>query len=140
MLIYQYTRNLENIYQTPEAVPAEVHPDKGKVTAILKKAQAEGRIALNELEAKSILSCYQMPVLQSEIVQDRQDAARQADKIGYPVVMKILSPQILHKTEVGGVKVGISSPEAAAEAFDCIMHSVRMKSQGRYHKKLLFNQ
>ena len=78
-------------------------------------------IALTEREVKAFLAAHGVRVTREVLAQDAEGAAGLADTIGYPVVMKIESPDILHKTEISGVRLGIATPEAARAAFDAIL-------------------
>ena len=99
--------------------------DKTSVRKILDAARAAGRSALTAPEAKGLCEAYGIAVPQEGVATTAADAARLAAKIGFPVVMKIVSPQILHKTEAGGVMVGVRSAEAAQEAFTTIVANAR---------------
>ncbi|WP_447927139.1 acetate--CoA ligase family protein [Vreelandella sp. EE27] len=85
---------------------------------------------LTEFESKRLLTQYQIPVTRESLVTSREDAKRLALEIGLPVVMKIQSSQISHKSEAGGVKVGVSSIEAVGEAFDEIMRNAANYAPG----------
>jgi acyl-CoA synthetase (NDP forming) len=100
-------------------------PDRAAVRELLDQAKAAGRSALTAPEAKAICDAYGIAVPKEGVAADATDAARLAAGIGFPVVMKIVSPQILHKTEAGGVVVGIKSAEQAAQAFDSIVANAR---------------
>jgi acetyl coenzyme A synthetase (ADP forming)-like protein len=89
---------------------------------------ADEKRLLSEAEGYQLLSRYHIPVPDNTIVQNRKDAGREAEKMGFPVVMKIVSPGISHKSDVGGVITGIRTRAAAEEAFDTIM--------GRVHQML----
>lgn len=93
--------------------------------AIIKKALAEGRYSLLEPEAKAVCLAYGIPTPRFELVTDAVSATACAEKLGYPIVLKIVSPDILHKTEVGGVVVGLSSKGAVESAYQRVMESVR---------------
>lgn len=80
---------------------------------------------LSEFESYDLLKQYGVPVPEHAIVQTAAEAAKAAEKIGFPVVMKIYSPQIIHKSDAGGVIVGIGTKQAAAEAFDKIVANVK---------------
>src|SRR6201998_619171 len=99
--------------------------DKTAVRNILDKARAGGRSALTAPEAKGICEAYGIAVPKEGVAITATDAAKLAARIGFPVVMKIVSPQILHKTEAGGVVVGVRSAEAAQEAFNTIIANAR---------------
>ncbi len=100
---------------------------KGKEVAqkILSDAKAEGRRALTESEGKQIFAAYGVPVPGEATVNNTDEAVAACNKIGYPVVMKILSPDIQHKTDVGGVVVGVKNADDAKESFNKIMASCK---------------
>ena len=91
--------------------------------AIIDRAKAEGRDSLTESEGKEIFAAYGVPTPGEALVNSAEEAAAACDKIGYPVVMKIVSPDIKHKTDVGGVVVGVKDAEAAKASYTKIMDS-----------------
>jgi acetyl-CoA synthetase (ADP-forming) len=95
------------------------------VQAIIKSALAENRCNLLEPEAKAICVAYGIPTPTFELATNPGNAAAFAEKMGYPVVLKIVSPEIVHKTEVGGVVVGLSSSDAVESAYRRIIETVR---------------
>lgn len=99
----------------------------GKDTAqkIIAQAKSEGRKALTESEGKKIFAAYGMPTPGEGTVKSAEEAAKECDRIGYPVVMKILSPDIAHKTDVGGVVVGVKNSDEAKAAYDKIMSNCK---------------
>jgi acetyl coenzyme A synthetase (ADP forming)-like protein len=99
--------------------------DKALVRQVLDQANAAGRTALTAPEAKGICDAYGIAVPKEGVANDAAAAAALASAIGYPVVMKIVSPQILHKTEAGGVVVGVKNAQQAAEAFASIVANAR---------------
>jgi acetyl-CoA synthetase (ADP-forming) len=98
-----------------------------EVQAIINKAAAEGRNNLLEPEAKTICLAYSIPTPRFEIASSPEEAKSYAEKLGYPVVLKIISPDILHKTDVGGVLVGLSSIEAVEAGYRQIMENARAR-------------
>jgi len=86
------------------------------------------RIPLTELEAKKLLERYGIPFPKRGIAKSREDAVKIAKEVGFPCVFKILSPDIIHKTDVGGVILNINSEEEAAKAWDTIMENVKKKA------------
>lgn len=103
-----------------------VHSDfQNSVKEILAKAKAEGRTALTAPEGKKLCDFYGIPVPREEMAQSAREASEIADRMGYPVVLKIVSPQILHKTESGGVLVGLKSTEEVRDGFDNIMENAK---------------
>jgi acetate---CoA ligase (ADP-forming) len=108
----------------PGAVLPPPAPDRDRVAAILRGARAAGRRKLTEIEALELLDAYGIPTAAARLARDGAAAARIAADIGYPVVLKIVSPQIIHKTDVGGVRVDIGTEEelhlACAEMLDAV--------------------
>ncbi len=86
--------------------------------SILTSARAEGRSLLNEVEAKQLLGDAGVPVVTTVLATTSEEARTEAEKIGYPVVLKIVSGDIAHKSDVGGVKIGLADGDAVAAAFD----------------------
>jgi len=100
---------------------------RADVKKIIDAAYAEGRNSLTESEGKRIFQAYGIPVPRQAVVTDVTDAAAACNGVGYPAVMKIVSPDIQHKTDVGGVVVGVKTPEEARQAFMKIMESCHAK-------------
>jgi acetyl coenzyme A synthetase (ADP forming)-like protein len=99
--------------------------DKSAVRRILDQARSAGRTALTAPEARGLCEAYGIAIPREGVATNATDAATQAARIGFPVVMKIVSPQILHKTEAGGVLVGVKSAEEAARAYATIVANAR---------------
>ncbi len=113
-LLQTYRRNQELLLEAPAASENAV-PDVAAAQALLAQAVAEGREWLSEHEAKAVLAAYGVPVVRTLTVgPSPAEAAQAAQSLGFPVVLKILSPQITHKTEVSGVRLDL--PDAAAVA------------------------
>lgn len=85
--------------------------------SVLEQARREGRSLLNEVEAKRLLGEAGVPVVETVLATTPDEAKEQAERLGYPVVLKIVSPDISHKSDVGGVKVGLNSADEVTEAF-----------------------
>ena len=86
---------------------ADWTPDRKRVDEIIQKARGEGRTILTEFESKQVLSAYGIPIAKTIIAADAGAAVKAADEIGYPVVLKIYSETITHKTDVGGVQLNL---------------------------------
>ncbi|MGV3653258.1 MAG: acetate--CoA ligase family protein [Noviherbaspirillum sp.] len=99
--------------------------DKAKVRQILDAARTAGRDALTAPEGKEICDAYGIAVPREGVAASAGEARQMAADMGFPVVMKIVSPDILHKTEAGGVLVGVKSAEEAEEAYDIIVGNAR---------------
>lgn len=92
---------------------------------IISLAKKEGRKALLETEAKTICMEYGIPVTKFELAKNETDAVKYAEAIGFPIVLKIVSPDIIHKSDVGGVIVGVKSATEVKDAYRKIMESVK---------------
>ena len=123
MYMYQYKQNLELLYQTPEELPTESSPPKRPVMVIIRNAARQNRSILTEIEAKQILEYYNIPVVKTRVASSADEAASMAETIGFPVVLKILSPEISHKSDVGGVILNLDSDLEVRNAFDQIVES-----------------
>jgi acetyl coenzyme A synthetase (ADP forming)-like protein len=116
--------------------------DKAAVRKVLDKAKAEGRTSLTAPEGKLLCDAYGIAVPQEALVTSARDAAKVAQAMGFPVVMKIVSADILHKTEAGGVVVGIKSAAEAEKAYDAIVanakrHKASAKIEGVQVQQML---
>ena len=100
------------------------------VRAVLEQVKADGRTSLTAPECKTVCDSYDIPVPAEGLAQSADEASAIADKIGYPVVMKIVSPDILHKTEAGGVLVGLADSEAVAAGYDSIIANAKAYKGG----------
>src|SRR5689334_21287813 len=99
--------------------------DKAAVRTILDQALADGRTSLSAPEAKRVADAYGIPTPGEGLATTAEEAASLASEIGFPVVCKISSPDILHKTDAGGVVVGVDSPEAARAAYETIVANAK---------------
>jgi acetyltransferase len=131
--MWRYSYNLSGIYETPTIPPDEEGvPNRVLAEAIIKSVRHKGRTILTELESKRILSAYGLPVIQTAIAENETEAVELANAIGYPVVLKLLSETITHKTDVGGVQLNLLSAEDVKWAYRAIETSVREKA-GKEH-------
>ncbi len=127
--MWQYADNLKALYETP-AMPedsATWTPDRKLVESIVARSRGEKRTILTEFESKQVLAAYGIPVAKTIIAANQADAVKAADEIGYPIVLKLYSETITHKTDVGGVQLNLGNAEAVAKAFDAIQTSVAAK-------------
>lgn len=115
MHIVEYRRGQRALQRTPPSVP-ESRADTHLVRSIVQGALAEKRRILTEPEAKRVLAAYGIPVVQTEVVLDAAEAAAAAVRIGFPVAVKILSRDISHKSDVGGVALDLVSEQAVLDA------------------------
>jgi len=124
----QYVRNQAQLMEVPPASAFAGSPgaaDQAATTAILDAAVAEQRTVLTEHEAKALAAAFGLPVGQTVVVADRDAAVAAAVKMGFPVVLKIHSPDITHKTDVGGVRLSLHDARMVSLAFDEMMGIVR---------------
>jgi acetyltransferase len=112
----QYHRNQRLLMEVPASVSDTVAEDRATVRALIKSILAAGRSMLSEPEAKRVLSAYGIPVVETHPVATPEEAARCAAKIGFPVALKIISPDVVHKSDVGGVVLNLDSGEAVIAA------------------------
>jgi len=93
--------------------------------SIIEQARRQGRSLLTEVEAKQLLGEAGIPVTETVLAKTKQEAIETAGRMGYPVALKIVSPQITHKSDAGGVKLGLASADDVAAAFDAIVAAVK---------------
>ncbi|MCU0495118.1 MAG: acetate--CoA ligase family protein, partial [Chloroflexaceae bacterium] len=110
----------------PDYVSFEV--DKGRVRKLFDEVRASGRVELGEIEAREVMEAYGMRLPQSRLARSPDEAAQIASEIGYPVVMKISSPDILHKSDIGGVKVGVADAASVRDNYELIEYRARKYS------------
>ncbi|HLB22594.1 MAG TPA: acetate--CoA ligase family protein [Dehalococcoidia bacterium] len=96
--------------------------------AIIEAARKEGRTLLTEVEAKQVLEQAGVPVSPARLATTKEDAVKMASELGYPIVLKIVSPQITHKSDVGGVALGLSSAEEVGAAFERVVANAKKAS------------
>jgi len=123
--MYQYERSLELLYETPEELPVDSVPPRRPLTVIMRKAARENHEILTEMEAKQLLEYYDVPIVETLVAKTADEAAASASQIGYPVVLKILSPQVVHKTDAGGVALDINSEAELRESFDNVVNRAK---------------
>ena len=136
--MYRYRRNLHLLYETPAELSAQEAPhqdlkdfferivrEKERLKGLIKRAIGEGKTVLNEDESKGFLAAYGIPTTIPSIAHHVEEAVAVARQIGYPVAIKIVSPDITHKSDVGGVTVGIHSEEQLRQAYGGMMTTVK---------------
>ena len=94
---------------------------------IIQKARAEGRVLLTEIESKELVREAGIAVNETRLARSRDEAISMSNQLGYPVVLKIASPGIIHKSDAGGVKLGMKTAEEVAKAYDAILNSIVQK-------------
>lgn len=111
MQLVDYRRNQQMLNETPASLPEEFTPDTQAAAAIVRAALDDKREILTEPEAKGVLSAYGIPVVETRLAATPEEAARAAEALGFPVAVKILSRQISHKSDVGGVMLNLESQD-----------------------------
>jgi acetyltransferase len=121
--MWKYTYNLRGIYETPE--PAEDESaDRDLVEEIIGRVRDSGRTILTEFEAKQILAAYGIPTVETEVARSQGEAVELADRLGYPVVLKLDSEAITHKTDVGGVRLNLQNSGEVRQAYEEMESSI----------------
>ena len=122
---YNYQRNLELLHETPVELSKGINPDKAKLKAIIDGNVKNGIYVLSERESKEFIHEYGLDTNHAVLARTNEDATKAAKDIGYPVALKIDSPQITHKTDAGGVMLGLYSDEEVGSAFNRIIENAK---------------
>jgi acetyltransferase len=128
--MWRYAYNMRGIYETP-VLPGEADedaPDRARARAIIQAVWEAGRTLLTEFESKQLLEAYKIPTVETRIAKSEEEAVQLADQIGYPVVLKLYSETITHKTDVGGVQLNLLDADAVRKAYQAIASSVLLKA------------
>jgi acetyltransferase len=123
-----YSENLRLLYETPMPIHEGGELDRECASSIIKTARESGRTILTEYESKQLLSCYGIPTVETQIAVSEEGAVKAAEGIGYPVVLKLHSETITHKTDVGGVQLNLADADAVRKAYASIKASVTEKA------------
>jgi acetyltransferase len=128
--MWRYTSNLRSIYETPlmYGEQGEPEPDRSRAAQIIATAQQANRTLLTEFESKQVLSAYGIPTVETRVARSEAEAVRYAEEIGYPVVLKLFSQTLTHKTDVGGVQLHLSDAEAVRRAYQTIREAVQERA------------
>ena len=131
-LMWSYSANLKALYETPEPIESEDSDAAAKAGQLIAGVRAKERTLLTEAESKSLLAIYGIPTVTTQIAITADQAADAARRIGYPVVLKLHSETITHKTDVGGVQLNLSSEAAVRTAYRSIQEAVA-GAMGAHH-------
>ncbi len=123
-LMWHYNNNLNALYETPSFAESEHLINRPLATKIIDHARGLGRTLLTEYESKQLLKAYGIPTVETQIAINQEEARAIALQMGYPVVLKLHSETITHKTDVGGVKLNLTTEEAVISAFEEIKSRV----------------
>ena len=122
---FQAMADYQKVINRPEQEFETFEVDKDTVRKLIDKVWSEGRLSIGDAEAREILVAYGLAIPQSEIAETPSEAIEIANKLGYPVVLKIASPDILHKTDIGGVRVGLQNDEQLQDAYELMVYRAR---------------
>jgi acetyltransferase len=126
MHLVNYKRNQELLMETPTSVPEQFTADEAAARSVIDAVLSEDRDWLSEFEAKQVLRAYGIPVVETLTARDPQEAMDCARRLGKPVALKINSPDILHKSDVGGVELRIKTPEEVRAKAHAMLERVRL--------------
>ncbi len=132
MYLVSYARHREVLYETPRDIPVEFPLDRTKLRAVFDTILSEGHDILTESTSKALLEAYEIPVAKPYVARTADDAVQLSQRVGYPVVLKVLSPEITHKTDVGGVELGLANEKEVANAFERIVKLAHEKRPDAY--------
>jgi acetyltransferase len=131
--MWRYTYNLRGLYETPALPQApDSVGDRALAEDMIRGARASGRTLLNEFESKRIMEAYGIPVVETRMAADEEEAVQAAEQIGYPVVLKLASGTIAHKSQAGGVLLNLANAAAVRKAFRKILTTIK-ESHGPEH-------
>ncbi|MBN2223584.1 MAG: bifunctional acetate--CoA ligase family protein/GNAT family N-acetyltransferase [Deltaproteobacteria bacterium] len=125
MHLVSYKRNLEILYETPKNVPVRFTLNRQEIRDRMKYLFNGGERVLSEIESKDLVGAYGIPVTKTVMAGTADEAVKAAGEIGYPVVLKIYSPDITHKTDAGGIALNLHTEQDVSEEYDRIMASSR---------------
>ena len=125
MYMHEYSRNLEILQEIPPKLSKTLKFDRNRAQRIIKQGSRGECSVLTEFQSKEVLSAYGLPVNRTEVANSSEEAVQLARVMGYPLVMKILSPDIVHKTEASGIKLDLRTETEVSEAFRAISEKAR---------------
>jgi len=128
--MWRYSYNLRALYETPTLQPEfeESAPNRALAEQIIQTARESGRSILTEVESKQLLAAYGIPIVETRIADSEEAAVKLAQEIGYPVVLKLFSETITHKTDVGGVQLNLFDELSVRRAYRAIESAVRERA------------
>src|SRR5581483_4883023 len=131
--MWRYTYNLRGLYETP-AMPrgTDQAAQREQADQIIEKARKTGRTLLSEYDSKKLLQAYGIPTVETHVATTEEEAVACAETMGYPIVLKLFSGTITHKTDVGGVQLNLNTATAVRRAWNAILTAATEKA-GREH-------
>ncbi len=136
--MWRYSENLRSLYETPASTDESNRKemDRGAAGKIIADVRKAGRTILTEFESKQLLAAYGIPTVETHIALTENEAVKQAAHLGFPVVLKLYSETITHKTDVGGVQLNLRTASAVRQAWKAIETAVHQKSrQGTFPRR-----
>ncbi len=130
--ISAYHQNQKLLVQMPGPLSHRLEPDIEAARMIIDSATEKKRKVLNEMESKSLLSTFHIPVAQTLVAQSPNEAVLIAQQLGFPVAMKINSPDIPHKNDVGGVRLNLTNAQAVQAAYDDLVENISLNRPDAY--------
>lgn len=124
MAMHRYQRNLDLLYQTPAELPVNQAPPKNSLKALVRSICRRSRYALTEEESKRFLVNYNIPTAMTRLARSLDEALNLAHDMSYPVALKIVSPEILHKSDVGGVVLNVRSDQELTERYEALISHI----------------
>lgn len=127
--MWKYTRNLQSIYETVDFAGSgeSANLDREAAAAVIDGVRKAGRLLLTEAESKQLLGAYNIPTVSTVIARSVEAAIKAANEMGYPVVLKLHSETVTHKTDVGGVQLNLNGEQAVRSAYEAIRKGVTDK-------------
>lgn len=140
--MWRYSYNLRGLYETP-ILPGdddEDAPDRALAEEIINRARSENRTLLTEFESKQLFAAYGIPTVETRICNSEDEAVQFAGEIGYPVVLKLYSSTITHKTDVGGVRLNLANESEVRSAYNAIEQAVKEKAGAEHFQGVTVQQ
>ena len=125
LYMHNYERNLKNLHETPAELPVDEAPSKNHLKSMVRRLIREGTTTLTDDDARKFLANYGIPLMKTFTAQTVDEAAGYAERIGYPVVLKISSPDIIFRQDVGGVVMGVATPHDLRREYDRLIERVK---------------
>ncbi len=124
--MWRYSYNLRSIYETPSLpiISEAEATNQKRATELIERVRCKGRTVLTEFESKQIFAAYGIPTVDTRLASSSDEAVKNAEEIGYPVVVKLNSETITHKSDVNGVQLNLANAKAVRNAYDLIERSV----------------
>jgi acetyltransferase len=132
--MWRYSDNLRALYETPvpSADPADLESGRARAATLIESVRKTGRTIFTESESKELLACYNIPTVVTKVAATEAEAVKHAKEIGYPIVLKLYSETITHKTDVGGVQLNLKDEADVKRAFKDIKTACTEKAGAKH--------